>query len=558
MEWKTMRIVAATLTLLLFSAPVAFSTGQQEGTATSGGVKVGAGPLGKYEPAITIDMPFRDQNREYPPGQSPTDNVWLWGIEEELGIKINYVWEVKNADYHTKLNTVIASGDLPDVFQANDDTYYRLAKGGQIADITDAFDRYLHPGWESFLTDKWRQMSYVNGRLYGIGWYHAPEPLFLYYRDDWAEAVGITEEPETLQDVIDMAYAFKSGDPNGDGTRTVGIGANRNVFGGSPGSFEPIFNAYDAWPTIWIERDGELVYGGTNRNNVDALRVLQDAYRDGVIDGEFALKNPWVELANDISGNRIGMLTCKYWLTGWNCVQVVMQNNPWEATWTAVDMPHSEGGIIEPSIATRLGSLLVANAKFEYPEAIVKLLNFSYDKIRLGSENLDARYHSLIQDGERYDMFFLNPIFGTQAVGMKNEEIPKARMINRALNGELDPESLPLELPEYYEEIKEYLGEEDFSGFTAYQLWYEPVSTILMQEKYHEPGAVVFDEYFGPNTPTMNRNWGNIKSKQVELFSKIIMGDPVEETFDEWLQYFNDQGGREITEEVNDWYEDNR
>ena len=39
----------------------------------------------------------------------------------------------------------------------------------------------------------------------------------LGYRTDWAEAVGITEAPKTVEDVYDMLYKFTYDDPDGNG-----------------------------------------------------------------------------------------------------------------------------------------------------------------------------------------------------------------------------------------------------------------------------------------------------------------------------------------------------
>ena len=50
---------------------------------------------------------------------------------------------------------------------------------------------------------------------------HPPLPRIgrngLGYRTDWAEAVGITEAPKTVEDVYDMLYKFTYDDPDGNG-----------------------------------------------------------------------------------------------------------------------------------------------------------------------------------------------------------------------------------------------------------------------------------------------------------------------------------------------------
>ena len=61
------------------------------------------------------------------------------------------------------------------------------------------------------------------------------------------------------------------------------------------------------------------------------------------------------------------------------------------------------------------------------------------------------------------------------------------------------------------------------------------------------------DGYYGPNTDTMNDKWGNITSKQKEIYTRIIMGNDLNTEWDSWITFFEQQGGKDITEEVNAW-----
>ncbi|MCL2060872.1 MAG: hypothetical protein FWH01_17745, partial [Oscillospiraceae bacterium] len=93
---------------------------------------------GKYDPPITLSM-FRsvDTNRSYMPGESWDNNLWTVAYEEHLGIKFDYVQTSMPDEYDNTLNIAIASGDIPDYFRCNYDTFYRLSLSGNLTHFSD-------------------------------------------------------------------------------------------------------------------------------------------------------------------------------------------------------------------------------------------------------------------------------------------------------------------------------------------------------------------------------------------------------------------------------------
>jgi hypothetical protein len=47
-------------------------------------------------------------------GETVENNRWTKLFEDKLGIKINYLWVAKGAQYNQKLQMSIASGTIPD------------------------------------------------------------------------------------------------------------------------------------------------------------------------------------------------------------------------------------------------------------------------------------------------------------------------------------------------------------------------------------------------------------------------------------------------------------
>ena len=53
----------------------------------------------------------------------------------------------------------------------------------------------------------------------------------------------------------------------------------------------------------------------------------------------------------------------------------------------------------------------------------------------------------------------------------------------------------------------------------------------------------------------MQDRWSAIVDEQLLAFTRIIIGEvELEEGFATWLETFNNMGGDQITEEVNEWY----
>ena len=60
--------------------------------------------------------------------------------------------------------------------------------------------------------------------------------------------------------------------------------------------------------------------------------------------------------------------------------------------------------------------------------------------------------------------------------------------------------------------------------------------------------------FVGAPTETMTSRMSTLEDLQDEVFTKIILGEADVDAFDKFVSDFNALGGKEITEEVNEWY----
>ena len=152
------------------------------------------------------------------------NNVYTQAIEEKSNIRID--WNtVTQADYDTKLNLIIASGDYPDIFLSPDWSPTQievLANDGVLTPLTPYIEEYGE-NTRGILTRFPRLkkvLTMSDGNIYSIptlaGAYHAIAPQKMWVNTLWMEALDL-EMPRTTEEFVDMLIAFKTRDPNGNG-----------------------------------------------------------------------------------------------------------------------------------------------------------------------------------------------------------------------------------------------------------------------------------------------------------------------------------------------------
>lgn len=124
----------------------------------------------------------------------------------------------------------------------------------------------------------------VNGQEIGI---YRGRPIGRYgfsYRKDWAEAVGIFEDPQTVDEVYEMLYRFTYDDPDGNGIQ--------DTYGLEMCNYTGPFSIMQTWfgcGNEWIEKNGRLVPVHETQEYQDALDWLRKVYEDGLMRPDWAL-----------------------------------------------------------------------------------------------------------------------------------------------------------------------------------------------------------------------------------------------------------------------------
>lgn len=515
------------------------------------------GPLTKYNPPIEVSF-VRNlsdvvENNVLSVLKHETfeDNRWTRLYENELGIKIVYDWVVRGNEgtdtYNQKLNMTLSSGELPDIIPVNVIQLKKLAEEDMIEDMTVWYENFATPLTKEVLLHEGRSpfdMATIDGKLMAIPEVHSPieNAMFVWIRTDWLDRLNL-DPPKTMVDVRKISQAFTEQDPNRSGSdNTFGLAVSKKLWGGFAG-LEGFMAGFNAYPNIWLEdAEGKLVYGSVQPEVRDALLALQSMARNGEIDSEFGIKND-NRVSEDIAAGKIGMMYGEQWNSIWP-LQLNIDNDP-EAQWKAFPIVSNDNDVPKVPLRFKTEKFFTVRKGYEHPEAIIKLFNMHLEK-NFG-ENAEYEYYYAPPEAE--SVWQLSPV--QPAPPKKNlvafREIEAARKAN-------DTSQLTGEAKTIQEKLESFASGTD-EGFAlwGWERIYGPEGSMGIMGQYEENNQLLYDKFFGAPTQTMIRRQSTLEMMQDEVFMKIILGDPIE-TFDKFVEDWYQLGGRQITNEVNQWY----
>ena len=188
------------------------------GTAACGS---GSGSAGSDDPN-TLEV----WTRSNPDSAATYDRVFA-AFTQKTGIRIDYQPVI---NFDQQLQSRASTKDLPDVM-INDTA---LMGGYQSQGLLKPIDPASVAGGDQITDKSWSSTVGIDGKHYGIPYSRQAQTLMI--RTDWLRKLGL-KAPTTWQEMLSVAKAFATRDPDGDGKAdTYGIVA--------PGSAQ---NGYAAW-----------------------------------------------------------------------------------------------------------------------------------------------------------------------------------------------------------------------------------------------------------------------------------------------------------------------
>ncbi|GCE29554.1 putative ABC transporter peptide-binding protein YtcQ [Dictyobacter alpinus] len=231
------------------------------------------------------------------------NKYWL-ELEKRLNVKWNVTFATSPDVYREKVSTLLASGNLPELFWLNPDLSPALPQAiqqGAFTDLTsmlrgDALKEF--PNLARISPAIWNNARF-NGKLYGV-----PRPRILTgnvlaYRRDWAQKLGL-DDPKNGKDFLALMRAFSKNKPGGSESWAMGIAPN------GVASHIGFMNMHRV-PNQWRrEPDGHLTYFIETDEYKQAIDMMRQAFAAGYFYPDVTAQ-AGLKLQQNFTGGKTGM-----------------------------------------------------------------------------------------------------------------------------------------------------------------------------------------------------------------------------------------------------------
>lgn len=465
----------------------------------------------------------------FPPTDDTPGQKWL---EEKFNVKIVNL-RLEGSSWQEQLNVLLASGEIPDIFWLNNSNeLLQYSDQGVLAELPPDLVREHMPMYSAQIDEVFPEAwSYaqVNGTGYGVPTvlpdiYLGPLPI---YRADWLEHAGYDRAPETLEELEEVVYSFAHDDPDGNGVKdTYGISA-RNAYNSThiTAPFNVVFGAHQINAQAWnFDEDGELVFGMVTEKAREAFKVLNRWFEDGVIDPEF-ITTSRQDIWSGIANGRFGMSDAE------NFHQHYKEGRFGQA-FAAAGLESISGKPVDGPFGEGMG--------YEsYPMAHFMGMGVHVEEDERKMQKIFEMWDAISSDEETY----VRTRHGEEGV---HHDIVDGDIIRN----------------ENYPATDQMRGD----GYMSYDFFYGKSPDLfhldLSQDKYEFAQEVtsgvtpVYQEVLYPIP--VAADYPDIQKIQDEYFLKFILGEvDLDQGFDDFVELWNNSGGREITEQANQIYDEN-
>ncbi|MCK0473201.1 extracellular solute-binding protein [Halalkalibacter sp. APA_J-10(15)] len=515
-------------------------------------------PFGAYDETITISIAQEvdPSDTSLPEDDTPLDNQYTRSVKENLNIQVEHDFTASPSNYNQRISLAIASNDLPDAMIVGPVELRQLVETDQIAEMTDIYENYASPAIKRIVdstdgiaketvTFDGRMMAIPNVQLQADGIH------LLWIRQDWLDHLGL-DVPQTVEELKEVARAFTEDDPNGTGANdTIGLagpGNNNKLYANFLEStnnlygFDGVFAAFGAYPGFWIEDDnGDVAYGATQNQTKEALSFLRDMYADGLIDREIGVRE---DPGESVISGETGMFFAPWWMPYGPITDAVTEDP--NANWQAYTTPLNADGEYRPSLSSPSANFVVVRKGYEHPEAAMKILNnlldneATFDPSLGGPGYYPLRLVFAPADETEYSVEALREVLNGTKTPADFEDKPEYKLLVS------DAESITDVKTEPYDDynIEHWDIDSDRGAWTrAYALMVG--GSPLVDNEVNGVHSLAYSQ-----TDTMEQRWVNLKAMEDETFLRIIMGNAPLDDFDTFVEDWLNQGGEQITSEV--------
>ncbi|NQX66372.1 extracellular solute-binding protein [Paenibacillus alba] len=480
------------------------------------------------------------------------DNRWSRLFKEKLNIDLQVAFTADSSTdaYKNKLNAIIASGDLPDVFKTQDpNVFLQLAQNGQLADLTEVYNKYATDSIKEYqkrFADSFKGAT-IDGKLYAIprmndNFHEAP---FLWIREDWLKRTN-SQPPKTIEELVALAKKFATEDPDGNGKNgdTIGLALNKDLIRQNHASILGLVSAFGVpgrdESMFYRDQNGKMTFAWIQPNMKPALAILADMYKQGLINKDFTSKNESA-LVEDITSGKIGMAFGSNWGTWYP------YNNVYKKDGVIVrpyPIPTQSGYDYKIGIESNaVGQMTMVKKDYKNPEAIIKMLNLYDETVNYSTKDVYDKYWA----NEQYR---LSPIYIDQPGEVYAADLLKA--MDKGSSDGLPPAAKPLY--DYIAGFENGSLAKDDNAFGTWGQMSKSGSLPIVLNKYIPDKAIV-QSILGIQRPDVwLTNVSSLDTLTITTFTDIITGAKPVDYFDTFVQQWLKAGGQKSLDELDKLY----
>lgn len=262
------------------------SSASSNSTAVSNPTTASSNPATDNKERKTLSIMTIDYN-----GNSlsaPGSDKVIEMVEEYTGYNLSLTIVPSGNAYKEKLGVTLMSKDMPMILTVNgaiDATMVQAANAGAFWDLSDyVYNSEKYPNLAQGNKDVAAQII-TNGKLVGV---YRARPVGrngFGYRKDWADALGLSK-PQSVADIYEMAKAFTTMDPDGNGLP--------DTYGFALYDSTDRLNIIQSWfgvGNMWATADdGSLIPNHYQPEYLESLNWLRQQYEEGLMPKDWAVR----------------------------------------------------------------------------------------------------------------------------------------------------------------------------------------------------------------------------------------------------------------------------
>lgn len=289
------RVVSAMLACVMVMGTLAGCGNSEQGTQASVATettKETSTEAASSEVVVEEDGPlFKDAvelSLLYPSATDVTEDLVLEEILKMTNVDADLM-VAAGTSYDEKLNSILASGELPDIVYLNEKQMNIWVEEGALLALDDLIDEY-GPNIQAALDeDDYKASKYVgDGNIYGLPYLlKIPAQYAWGIRKDWLEQLNL-EIPTTLEALEKVLTAFKDNAAALGVENLIPMVGNQSNLGSFYGLYEAFGFSSSGESAAWtLDADGNYICRYEHPNYEAFLETASRWYQNGLIDPEY-------------------------------------------------------------------------------------------------------------------------------------------------------------------------------------------------------------------------------------------------------------------------------